>query len=297
MTWQQLKLQIHPDHLDFIEAQLLAAGAVSLTYLDAEDQPIFQTELGSTPLWDNLVLCALFEEDTDLAAAMQWLQSNKAVANRDTLAIEIIEDQAWERSWMDSFKAMQFGDSLWICPSWQEPPDPSATNIMLDPGLAFGSGSHATTSLCLQWLADNPVENQRVVDYGCGSGILAIAAALLGAESIDAVDNDPQAVAATKDNCARNGLPEDRVTSLLPDQFDTLQRQGSVDILLANILAEPLHSLAPLFATLVRPGGDLVLSGLLAEQAEGIVSRYSEWFSMGEPVQQDDWIRLSGTRR
>ena len=297
MTWQQLKLQIHPDHLDFIEAQLLAAGAVSLTYLDAEDQPIFQTELGSTPLWDNLVLCALFEEDTDLAAAMQWLQSNKAVANRDTLAIEIIEDQAWERSWMDSFKAMQFGDSLWICPSWQEPPDPSATNIMLDPGLAFGSGSHATTSLCLQWLADNPVENQRVVDYGCGSGILAIAAALLGAESIDAVDNDPQAVAATKDNCARNGLPEDRVTSLLPDQFDALQRQGSVDILLANILAEPLHSLAPLFATLVRPGGDLVLSGLLAEQAEGIVSRYSEWFSMDEPVQQDDWIRLSGTRR
>ena len=198
---------------------------------------------------------------------------------------------------MDSFKAMQFGDSLWICPSWQEPPDPSATNIMLDPGLAFGSGSHATTSLCLQWLADNPVENQRVVDYGCGSGILAIAAALLGAESIDAVDNDPQAVAATKDNCARNGLPEDRVTSLLPDQFDALQRQGSVDILLANILAEPLHSLAPLFATLVRTGGDLVLSGLLAEQAEGIVSRYSEWFSMGEPVQQDDWIRLSGTRR
>jgi len=297
MSWQQLKLQIHPDHLDFIESQLLAAGAVSLTYLDAQDQPIFQTELGSTPLWDDLVLCALFEQDAQLTPLLDWLQSNEAIVNRSALAVEVIEDQAWERSWMDSFQAMQFGDSLWICPSWQEPPDPHATNIMLDPGLAFGSGSHATTSLCLQWLAENNIADQRVVDYGCGSGILAIAAALLDAKTIDAVDNDPQAVAATKDNCSRNGLAVDRVASLLPDQFDALQKQGCVDILIANILAEPLHSLAPLFASLLRPGGDLVLSGLLAEQAAAVVSRYSEWFAMGEPVQQEDWIRISGTRR
>ena len=297
MSWQQLKLQIHPDHLDFIESQLLAAGAVSLTYLDAQDQPIFQTELGSTPLWDDLVLCALFEQDAQLTPLLDWLQSNEAIVNRSALAVEVIEDQAWERSWMDSFQAMQFGDSLWICPSWQEPPDPHATNIMLDPGLAFGSGSHATTSLCLQWLAENNIADQRVVDYGCGSGILAIAAALLGAKTIDAVDNDPQAVAATKDNCSRNGLAVDRVASLLPDQFDALQKQGCVDILIANIRAEPLHSLAPLVASLLRPGGDLVLSGLLAEQAAAVVSRYSEWFAMGEPVQQEDWVRISGTRR
>ena len=297
MQWQQLKVQIHPDHLDFIEPQLLAAGAVSITYLDAEDQPIFQIELGSTPLWDSLVLCALFEEEVELEPLLEWLRGNDAIVNRDALAVETIADQAWERSWMDSFEAMQFGDKLWICPSWQEPPDPSATNIMLDPGLAFGSGSHATTALCLQWLGATDLVGRRVVDYGCGSGILAIAAALLGAETIDAIDNDPQAVLATDDNCARNGLAIDRVASYLPEQFDADDRSGQVDILLANILAEPLHTLAPKFATLVRPGGDLVLSGLLADQAADITARYSEWFDISAPEQREDWIRLTGVRR
>ena len=297
MNWQQLKIQIIPEHVDFIEPQLLAAGAVSITYLDAEDQPVFQEELDSTPLWDSLVLCALFEEDTELGELLSWLGSNASIVNRASLEVEKIEDQAWERSWMDNFSAMQFGEKLWICPSWQEPPDPTATNIMLDPGLAFGSGSHATTALCLQWLATQDLQGKDIVDYGCGSGILAIAAALLGAQSVQGVDNDPQAVLATNDNCERNGLLQGRVGTFLPKEYDSISTPESVDILLANILAAPLLSLASKFASLVKPHGSIVLSGLLAEQADAITEVYSEWFEMSAAVEREDWIRLSGIKR
>ena len=297
MNWQQLKIQIIPEHVDFIEPQLLTAGAVSITYLDAEDQPVFQEELDSTPLWDSLVLCALFEEDTELDELLNWLGDNASIVNRASLEIEKIEDQAWERSWMDNFSAMQFGEKLWICPSWQEPPDPSATNIMLDPGLAFGSGSHATTALCLQWLATQDLQGKDIVDYGCGSGILAIAAALLGAQSVQGVDNDPQAVLATNDNSERNGLLPGRVGTFLPEEYDSMSTPESVDILLANILAAPLLSLASKFASLVKPKGSIVLSGLLAEQVDAITEVYSEWFEMNAAVQREDWIRLSGIKR
>ena len=297
MNWQQLKIQIIPEHVDFIEPQLLAAGAVSITFLDAEDQPVFQEELDSTPLWDSLVLCALFEEDTELGELLSWLGGNASIVNRASLEAEKIEDQAWERSWMDNFSAMQFGEKLWICPSWQEPPDPTATNIMLDPGLAFGSGSHATTALCLQWLATQDLQGKDIVDYGCGSGILAIAAALLGARSVQGVDNDPQAVLATNDNCERNGLLLGRVGTFLPEEYDSISTPESVDILLANILAAPLLSLASKFASLVKPHGSIVLSGLLAEQADAITEVYSEWFEMSAAVQREDWIRLSGIKR
>ena len=297
MNWQQLKIQIISEHVDFIEPQLLAAGAVSITYLDAEDQPVFQEELDSTPLWDSLVLCALFEEDTELGELLNWLGDNASIVNRAGLELEKIEDQAWERSWMDNFSAMQFGEKLWICPSWQEPPDPSATNIMLDPGLAFGSGSHATTALCLQWLATQDLQSKNIVDYGCGSGILAIAAALLGAQSVQGVDNDPQAVLATNDNCERNGLLPGRVGTFLPEEYDSVSTPESVDILLANILAAPLLSLASKFASLVNPKGCIVLSGLLADQADAITEVYSEWFEMSAAVQREDWIRLSGIKR
>ena len=297
MNWQQLKIQIIPEHVDFIEPQLLAAGAVSITYLDAEDQPVFQEELDSTPLWDSLVLCALFEETTELGELLSWLGSNASIVNRASLEVEKIEDQAWERSWMDNFSAMQFGEKLWICPSWQEPPDPTATNIMLDPGLAFGSGSHATTALCLQWLATQDLQGKDIVDYGCGSGILAIAAALLDAQSVQGVDNDPQAVLATNDNCERNGLLQGRVGTFLPEEYDSISTPESVDILLANILAAPLLSLASKFASLVKPHGSIVLSGLLAEQADAITKVYSEWFEMSAAVQREDWIRLSGIKR
>jgi ribosomal protein L11 methyltransferase len=168
---------------------------------------------------------------------------------------------------------------------------------MLDPGLAFGSGSHATTALCLQWLATQDLQGKDIVDYGCGSGILAIAAALLGAQSVQGVDNDPQAVLATNDNCERNGLLPGRVGTFLPEEYDSVSTPESVDILLANILAAPLLSLASKFASLVKPKGSIVLSGLLAKQADAITEVYSEWFEMSAAVRREDWVRLSGIKR
>jgi ribosomal protein L11 methyltransferase len=197
---------------------------------------------------------------------------------------------------MTDFKAMQFGEKLWICPSWQSPPDSDAVNIMLDPGLAFGSGSHATTSLCLQWLDQQDLSESDVIDYGCGSGILAIAAALLGAKSVTAVDNDPQAITATEDNSQRNELDPSRVLAYLPDDFQG-SNETRADILIANILAEPLLQLAPRFAELLKVDGKIVLSGLLESQAEEIVLHYESWFDMDKPCIKDDWVRLSGRRR
>ena len=275
MNWQQLKIQIIPEHVDFIEPQLLAAGAVSITYLDAEDQPVFQEELDSTPLWDSLVLCALFEEDTELGELLSWLGGNASIVNRASLEVEKIEDQAWERSWMDNFSAMQFGEKLWICPSWQEPPDPSATNIMLDPGLAFGSGSHATTALCLQWLATQDLQGKDTVDYGCGSGVLAIAALRLGAAHAVAYDIDPQALTATLDNAAANG-----VAQALTIANEAPQAPLAADLLLANILSGPLCELAPRLAALLKPDGELVLAGLLEEQAAEVIAAYSPWLTL-----------------
>lgn len=293
MAWQQLKLQINSGHLDFLEQQLLNAGAVSVTYLDAKDQPVFQKEPGSTPLWDETLLLALFEEDAELGDLLVWLQDNPVVLNGATLAIEKIEDQAWERSCMADFEAMQYGPGLWICPSWQTPPDPAAVTILLDPGLAFGSGSHATTALCLRWLNELDLQGKLVIDYGCGSGVLALASALLGADSVVAVDNDPQAIVATETNRARNGIVDSGIATYLPDAVPPLQ----ADVLLANILAEPLIELAPRFAGLVKPGAQIALSGLLVEQAELVSAAYAEWFEMAPPCVEEQWVRLNGVRK
>ena len=184
MAWQQLKVQVRSDQIEPLERLLLDYGGLSISYLDAEDQPVFQKEPGSTPLWDLVDLVCLFEKETNLDGLLFLLQQHPAIKDKESLTLEILEDQAWERSWMANFKAVQFGERLWVCPSWQEPPEPNAVNIMLDPGLAFGSGSHATTSMCLQWLEKNIRDESTVIDYGCGSGILAIAAALLGATRV-----------------------------------------------------------------------------------------------------------------
>lgn len=292
MAWQQLKLQIHSAHVDFLEQQMLSYGAISITYLDAKDQAVFQKEPGSTPLWDETYLICLFDDTTELGAVLAWIKNNPVILNRATLQIERIEDQAWERSWMTDFKAMQFGDRLWICPTWQDPPDPDAINIILDPGLAFGSGSHATTAMCLQWLENADLTGKTVIDYGSGSGVLAIAAALLGAGTIIAVDNDPQAVVATLANCAANNIPSESVIACLPEDLPDVK----ADVLLANILAEPLIELAPHFATLVHPGAAVILSGLLPEQASTVLAAYSSEYTMDSPRIEQGWVRLTGHR-
>lgn len=292
MAWQQLKLQIDSAHVDFFEQQLLAHGALSVTYLDAKDQPVFQKEPGSTPLWDETFLLSLFDASSDLQPLLHWLQKNAAVINRDTLTIERLEDQAWERSWMTDFQAMQFGKRLWICPSWQTPPDPAAINIILDPGLAFGSGSHATTAMCLAWLEGADLHNKTLIDYGCGSGVLAIASILLGARRVVAVDNDPQALTATLANCRNNHIAEEAMLACLPEAVPAMQ----ADVLLANILAEPLIALAPHFATLMLPGAPVVLSGLLPEQADSVLAAYQHHFTMDTPHIEQQWVRLTGVR-
>ena len=286
-------MTVRAEHCAELEALLLEAGASSVTLMDAEDQPVFQREPGATPLWGTSTLTGLFPLEQNIKTLLATLQFHPRVLNRDSLQIEPLQEQVWERTWMDNFAPRQFGNRLWICPSWQSPPDPEAVNILLDPGLAFGTGSHATTALCLRWLEQADLRDKKVIDYGCGSGILAIAAALLGADKIHAVDNDPQAIAATVDNSLRNDLPVDKITAYLPEALPKLH----ADVLLANILSEPLHELADQFATLLKPEGKIVLSGILEEQTESLLARYERWFSLDKPATEDGWVRLSGSLR
>ncbi len=296
MAWQQLRVQVRSDQIEPLEQLLLDYGGLSISYLDAADQPVFQKVPGSTPLWDRVDLVCLFEKETNLDGLLFLLQQHPAIEDKESLTLNALEDQAWERSWMADFKAMQFGERLWVCPSWQEPPEPGAINIMLDPGLAFGSGSHATTSMCLQWLEQNTRDDSTVIDYGSGSGILAIAAALLGAPRVIAVDNDPQAITATIENAKRNNIPEGVIKTYLPDQLPDDRAALQSDMLVANILAEPLMQLAENLSHLVKPKGHIVLSGLLAEQSDAVLEHYNPWFEMDEAMLSEEWVRLSGIR-
>ena len=292
MPWLQIRLAITPDQAAPLEDQLLELGAVSVTFMDAEDQPIFEPDLGTTPLWTHTHLLALFEADTDadaLLAHLQLLRGGVLPAHQ----VEHIEDQDWERSWMDNFQPMRFGRRLWIVPSWHEAPQPEAVNLLLDPGLAFGTGTHPTTALCLEWLDGQELAGCRVLDFGCGSGILGIAALLLGAASALGTDIDPQALEASRDNAARNGLPATAFPVYLPEHLP----QQAVDVVVANILAGPLVQLAPTITALVKPGGRLALSGILAEQAEEVRAAYAGAFDLDPTAVKDGWVRISGTRR
>ncbi|GMQ53225.1 50S ribosomal protein L11 methyltransferase [Halopseudomonas aestusnigri] len=292
MSWLQLRLAITPEQAPTLEDQLLELGAVSVTFMDAEDQPIFEPDLGTTPLWSNTHLLALFEADTDPEALLQHLRLLWQ-AELPPHELEKIEDQDWERSWMDNFHPMRFGERLWIVPSWHAAPEPDAVNLLLDPGLAFGTGTHPTTSLCLQWLDAQQLQGKTLIDFGCGSGILAIAGLLLGAEHAVGTDIDIQALEASRDNAQRNQVADDRFDLYLPEQMpDT-----PADVLVANILAGPLVSLAPRLASLVKPGGLLALSGILAEQTDEILQAYRDDFELDPVANQEGWIRVSGRRR
>ena len=290
MPWLQIKARITDAEAPQMEQLFQSVGAVSVTLLDAEDEPVFQLDPDSTPLWQQTLLCALFEENTDPDAVIATLTAGSRLLESDLLT-EKIADQDWERAWMSDFKPMRFGERLWVCPSWSEPPEPDAVNIMLDPGLAFGSGTHPTTALCLAWLDSQQLVNKSVIDYGCGSGILAIAAALLGADRVVAVDNDPQAVTASSNNRDMNGISADLMTVHLPGE-----PHEPADVVVANILSGPLADLTPVLAGLTRPGGKLILSGVLADQTEALMASYEPFFTMQPPVIQDEWVRIEGTR-
>ena len=292
MPWLQVRLAITPEQAETYEDALLEVGAVSVTFMDAEDQPIFEPDLGTTPLWTHTHLLALFEADTDEASLVAHLE----LLTGGTLPehqIERIEDQDWERSWMDNFQPMRFGRRLWIVPSWHEAPEPDAVNLLLDPGLAFGTGTHPTTALCLEWLDGQDLAGCEVLDFGCGSGILAIAALLLGARQAVGTDIDPQALEASRDNALRNGIDPARFPVYLPADLPA----KPAELVVANILAGPLVSLAPQITSLVAPGGRLALSGILAEQAEEVRTAYADAFDLDPTAEKDGWVRISGVRR
>ena len=294
MPWIQIRLDTNSDHATELEDLLLEAGASAVTLQDGKDQPLFEPAPGSTPLWHHTVVIGLFDAHTDMDEVVSILKHQYQREPFPNHKIEIVEDKDWEREWMTHFVPMQFGTRLWVCPSWKEVPEPDSVNLMLDPGLAFGTGTHPTTALCLEWLEkQGDLCEKSIVDYGCGSGILAITALLLGAKCVTGVDLDPQALTATIDNAERNNIAPEKLQVFLPEKAP----REKVDIVLANILAGPLVQLAPTLATYLEPGGKIALSGILSEQTDSIVTTYSEWFDLEPVVHNDDWILVTGTRR
>ncbi|MGH8117654.1 MAG: 50S ribosomal protein L11 methyltransferase [Rhodanobacteraceae bacterium] len=297
MPWFELQLTIDAAAQPQAEAALEDLGALSVTLMDADaDTPdeaaIFEPGVGETPLWKSLTLLALFDTDADRRGLVHALQDTLPELAPERIGFREVADQDWERAWMDRFKPMRFGRRLWIYPwNMQPPADASCIVVRLDPGLAFGTGTHPTTALCLERLDGLDLAGQRVLDYGCGSGVLAIAALKLGAAHALAVDNDPQALIATRDNAARNGVAA-RLHACQPGE---LPQDARVDALVANILAEPLDVLAPHLAALCAPGAALALSGILAGQETALLERYrASGFTELRTMQRKDWVRIDG---
>lgn len=300
MAWLQFILETNQKKAETYSEYFIEAGAVAVTLQDAEDHAIFEPQVGATPLWNHTRVIGLFDANINIESVKDHLKKYLPEKTIQTLQIMPLEDQNWTAAWMDRFHPMQFGKRLWIYPSWSEPPqDSNIIVVQLDPGLAFGTGTHATTALCLEWLDQHSLENATVIDYGCGSGVLGIAALKLGATKVYAIDNDPQALLSTQDNAQKNGFNNKNIVTFLPDEFKILQKAQSfqkVDLLLANILAYPLLELAPTFAELVKSGGQIVLSGILEKQQDVIVEGYSTWFTKIETVSREEWVRVSATR-
>lgn len=293
MAWVQIRLNSTNKQAEAISDFLEEIGAVSVTFMDSQDTPIFEPLPGETRLWGNTDVVGLFDAETDMQVIKEELIASGLVAADFTHKIEQIEDKDWEREWMDNFHPMQFGKRLWICPSWREVPDPSAVNVMLDPGLAFGTGTHPTTALCLQWLDSLDLEGKTVIDFGCGSGILAIAALKLGAKRAIGIDIDPQAILASTNNAVANGVADRLELFLAKDQPKDLV----ADVVVANILAGPLKELAPNIITLVKPQGDLGLSGILATQAESVCEAYAADFNLDPVEEKEEWCRITGVKK
>jgi ribosomal protein L11 methyltransferase len=266
-------------------------GASAVTYTDMRDDPVLEPAPGEFRLWPATRLQALFPGETDVAPAVFGLAAALGIP-AERIATRRIEDRVWEREWLKDFHAMRFGKRLWVAPHHESVDEPGAIVVRLDPGLAFGTGTHPTTALCLEWMEANLTLGSSVIDYGCGSGILAIAAAKLGARLASCFDIDPQALIATRDNATANEVGT-RVQVF--ETSDDLPRP--VDFVVANILSGPLCALAPSFATLVRPGGSLVLAGLMEHQALEVAQAHSAWFDMRPFGKRDDWVGLSGRRR
>ncbi|MCG9657787.1 50S ribosomal protein L11 methyltransferase [Vibrio mediterranei] len=293
MPWIQIKLNATNENAEQIGDMLMEeTGALSVTFLDAHDTPVFEPLPGETRLWGDTDIVALYDAEADTKLILTQITASNMLAEGFAHKVEQLEDKDWEREWMENFHPMKFGERLWICPSWRDVPEPDAVNVMLDPGLAFGTGTHPTTALCLEWLESLDLAGKTVIDFGCGSGILAIAAIKLGAAKVIGIDIDPQALTASKDNAERNGVA-DQLELFLPQN----QPEGLIaDVVVANILAGPLRDLSGIIKGLVREGGQLAMSGVLDTQAEDVANYYRDEMTIDPIVELNEWCRISGKK-
>ena len=291
MTFYEIEFPLAALSSDAVEAALLEVGASSITFLDLGDEPVLEPKPGEVRLWSDTLVRALFQASSDAALNLNRLASALGPHVTQTARVRAVKDQVWERAWLTGWKSMRFGRRLWVCPRTAEaPPDPEAVVVRLDPGLAFGTGTHPTTALCLQVLDSMALEGKTLIDYGCGSGILGLAALKLGAAHVTAVDLDPQALLATRDNANRNAVAS-RITvqgveaSLPP-----------AHCVIANILAGPLIELAPKLTLVCEPGGHLLLSGLLKTQAYSLKAAYASGFDIVQVIERDEWCCIHARR-
>jgi ribosomal protein L11 methyltransferase len=291
MPYHQLVLELPRGELARAEDACAELGAIAVSLADAGDEPLLEPAPGDTPLWQAVRLQALFELDANPAVAAATLAAVLEI-EPESIAIQHVEDRAWEREWLKDFRPMRFGRRLWIAPAGQQPPGQAAVVLELDPGLAFGTGTHATTALCLEWLDREVRGGEQVLDYGCGSGILALAALKLGADAAVACDIDPQALTATRENALKNGLAA-RI-SVAQDPHAIAE---AFDLVVANILSGTLIELAPRLATHCRAGGVIALAGLLARQADEVAAAYRPWFDIAPETEREGWTLLAGRRR
>ena len=288
MAWIQIRIDADKADADALSDLLMDVGCPSVTFMDSQNNPVYEPKPGEVILWPETTVIGLFDASHDMQAVVDYLQAlhDKPLKYK----LEQLEDKDWEREWMDNFHPIKFGERLWICPSWRDIPDPDAVNVLLDPGLAFGTGTHATTALCLQWLEQQDLSGKTVVDFGCGSGILGIAAIKLGAERVIGIDIDPQALLASRDNAERNGVAE-QLEVYLPEN----QPQFTADIVVANILAQPLRELHQVILGFLGEHGKIAMSGILAEQAQSVADVYAPFLNLDEVAQEGEWT--PGERR
>ena len=297
MKWLQIHITVEQAQVDFTETLLSSLGAVSVTLDDAENQDLLEPLPGETPLWNKVIVTGIYAqeegEEIDVSALETFIRTQLPT---EPMRSEFMEDQEWERTWMDAYEPIQIAEKYWIVPEWMEAPEADAVNIKLDPGLAFGTGNHASTFLCLQWLGKTDVKDKIVIDYGCGSGILGVAALLLGAKKVYATDIDPQAVLATQQNADLNGVL-DKLYVGLPEELNKELADQKADVFVANILAGPLMALAADFSTLIKSEGAFALAGVIEEQVDDVSRVYSEFFDILDVEKRDGhWCRISGKR-
>ena len=292
MAWWQFSLNCQASELEQVEDLMLGLGALSISLSDAGDEPIYESLPGNNPVWQESIVAATFDGTNDHELLYQQLISELPDHLANSVRLKTLQDQDWDQAYKQHFQPLQCAPGLWIVPSWSEPPDPYATNIQLDPGLAFGTGSHPTTALCLAWLGARNTDYRHVIDYGCGSGILAIAAIKLGAHRVTAVDIDAQALTACESNMQVNSISNEEIQVIPPEALEV----STADLLIANILAGPLVILASRFAELVKSGGQILLSGILDTQLEELQLAYQPYFKLDPASYREEWVCISGNR-